>query len=132
MDQRRILISTALLMLPACSMEPADGVETIPNLYLWLHGADDLVPESINPSQKSGASAIRLGEALRLCGVKGFTVVSHGLSGEEVYLPSTENDIRIVRCVKSHVTFGFSANRALPTNWKRGEHGQPLVADDGD
>ncbi len=131
-DYGRVLILAALLLVAACSTEPSDSKVPVPNLYLWLYGADELVSDSINPGQRGGASALRLGEALRVCGVKNFSFGSFGLAGEEVYLPSTGEDARIVGCVKSHVDFGFSANRTLPSEWNRGKRGQEVIPADGD
>lgn len=127
MDYRHALILATLVLIAVCSAKGSDARAQDANLYLWLRGPDDYVPESINPGRRAGASAVRLGEALKACGVKSFTIADFGLGGKEVWLPSSGNDAAIVGCVKKRVDFGFDANRALPADWRAGKRGQKVA-----
>jgi hypothetical protein len=122
----RSIILVALFSMVSCSKETPDTNPGAHRLYLWLHGADELVPEHINPG-KGGGSAIRLGEALKACGSKEFAMEFYGLTGEAVLLPSTSNDAILVGCVRRHVDFGFNASRATPAEWQKGGRSHPVA-----
>lgn len=131
MGHCRVFTLAVLLLTAACSVKESGTKAQDPNLYLWLGGADDHVPESINPGRRAGASAARLGEALRVCGVNSFTVENYGLGGEEVWLPSSNNDAAIVGCVKKHIDFGFNASRASAADWHEGKRGHIVAPANG-
>lgn len=127
MKHRQVAAFVGFMLFAACVEREPDRNAQAPDLHLWLYGADDLVASQVHPLQRGGASAIRLGEALRTCGINSFTVESHGLGGERVYLPSSKDDAVIVGCVARHVTFGFNASRITPAEYERGEEGSKVV-----
>jgi hypothetical protein len=97
-------------------------------LYLWLNGADDHVPTSVpapsGPLER--ASINRLGEAARACGATELFYDDYGLSGSEVSLPSTGDDLALVNCVRQKVRFGFNASRSTQAEWNRGQQGEHI------
>jgi hypothetical protein len=114
------------LLLTACAELVSGENAQATKLHLWLYGADTLIPTQIHPT-RGGASAPALGEALRVCGVNHFTLELDALTGERVYLPSSEKDSLIVGCVARHVHFGFNANRITAAEYSKGQEGTQVM-----
>jgi hypothetical protein len=126
---RWLALAIVLTLLCGCGAERA-AVEDLdrPRLYLWLAGADDHIPPSV-PSRatvQEQPSSHRLAEAVVQCGGSAFEIDGEPLSGEEVSMPSTGDDERMIECVRSRVGFGFNASRFTRRLWSNGQRG-PLV-----
>lgn len=88
-------------------------------LYLWIYGADDLVPSQLQgrAAKRHPPSVRALAEAAVACGRTEFHVQGDAISGQEVSLPSGTDDRRLVLCMQARTGFDFNATVATESDW---------------